>query len=148
MKKFTFNLEALLRYRKNLEEKERNQLSRIHFELQTEINRRSDLCRRLREASEELFRLRTANADDVESSWFYPYLERMRHEIRLSDRRIVQLDQALQAQKLVVIEAIKKKKVLDSLKQKKRREFELAVERYEQKTVDELVVTRFARKGE
>jgi flagellar FliJ protein len=146
MKKFAFNLETLLRHRNNLEEKERNELSRITFVYQTEVNRREEIRKRLKETSMELAQLRREKADSEEIAWFYPYIDRLRHEIGESDKRIAQLQQDLQAQKLVVIEAIKKKRVLDSLKTRKRREYNLAVERQEQKTVDELVITRFARK--
>jgi len=146
MKKFAFNLETLLRHRENLEEKERNELSRITFLFQTEVNRRDELRNRLKETSVELGRLRRENADSGEVAWFYPYIDRLRHEITVTDKRIAQLQQDLQTQKLVVIEAIKKKRVLDSLKTRKQKEFNLAVDRQEQKTVDELVITRFARK--
>ena len=146
MKKFAFNLETLLRHRANLEEKERNELSRITFLFQTEVKRRDNLRNRLKETSVELGRLRRENADSGEVVWFYPYIDRLRHEIAVTDKRISELQQDIQAQKLVVIEAIKKKKVLDSLKTRKQKEFNLAVERYEQKTVDELTITRFARK--
>jgi flagellar FliJ protein len=148
MKKFAFNLETLLRHRKNLEEKERDELARLHFEYQTEINHRDDLRNRLKETLGELSRLRCKNADSGEVAWFYPYMDRLRYEIELSHKRIAELDRAFQAQKLVVIEATKKKKILDSLKTRKQREFNLAVERQEQKTVDELAVTRFVRKDE
>ena len=146
MKRFVFNLETVLRHRMNLEEKERNELSRIRYEFQTEVNRRDDLRGRLRETSMELSRLRSENADIAEVTWYYPYLERLRHEIQLSDKRIVQLDGTLQAQMLVVIEATKKRKVLDSLKTRKHQEFTLAADRQEQKNIDEIVVTRYARK--
>lgn len=146
MKKFAFNLETLLRHRKKLEEKERNEFSRLHCELQTEVKRRDDLRKRLKETSVELSRLRSENADSREVAWFYPYMDRLMYEIELSGRRIARLEQALQAQKLVVIEATKNKKVLDSLKTKKQKEFNLAIERQEQKTVDEIVLTGFARK--
>jgi flagellar export protein FliJ len=116
--------------------------------LQTEINHRNDLHNRLSRTATELSRLQGKNADSREVDWYYLYADRMRYEIELSDRRIVQLRKDLQAQKLAVIEAIKKKKVLDSLKTRKQKEYSQAVERQGQKTIDDIVVTRFARKTE
>ncbi len=146
MKKFVFNLETLLQHRINLEEKERNELARLKFLLQTEINHRNELLGELKRTSRELSRLQNENGDAREADLYYRYEDRMRHEIELSDKKILQLEKDLQAQKLAVIEATKKKKVLDSLKARKQKEYDLAVERQGQKTIDEIVVTRFARK--
>lgn len=148
MKKFVFNLETLLQHRINLEEKERNELARLKFLLQTEINRRNELLGELRRTSLELSQLQNENGDAREADLYYRYEDRMRHEIELSNKKILQLEKDLQAQKLAVIEAKKKKKVLDSLKARKQKEYDLAVERQGQKTIDEIVVTRFARKTE
>ena len=148
MKKFVFNLETLLHHRTNLEEKERNELSRIRFLLQSETKHREDLRRRLKETALELSRLQTENADSREAAWFCLYLDRIRYEIELSDRQIIQLEQRLQAQKLAVIEATKKTKVLNSLKARKEKEHDLAAERETQKTIDEVIVTRFVRKDQ
>ncbi len=146
MKKFIFNLETLLRHRANLEEKARNELSRLKFLLQTEVNHRSDLQSRLGRTTLELSRLQNKNADSEDVDWHCRYADRMRHEIELSNNRILQLEKELQAQKLAVVEATKKRKVLESLKTKRQREHSLTVERQGQKTIDEIVVTRFARK--
>jgi flagellar protein FliJ len=146
MKRFVFNLETLLRHRENQEEKERNEFSRINYELQSELRRGDDLRGRLKESLREIFRLRCDNTDSGELALYYRYTDRLRNEIRLSDRHVFQLEQALQAQRLVLIEATKKKKLLDSLKAKKHKQYDLIVQRQEQKTVDELVVTRFARR--
>ncbi len=148
MKKFVFNLETLLQYRINLEEKERNELARLKFLLQTEINHRNDLRGQLRRTALELSRLQNENADSREVDLYYRYEDRMRYEIDLSDKKILQLEKDLQAQKLVVIEATKKKKGLESLKTRKQKEYDLAVERQGQKAIDEIVVTRFARRTE
>ncbi|HYK88135.1 MAG TPA: flagellar export protein FliJ [Acidobacteriota bacterium] len=149
MKKFVFNLETLLQHRITVEEKERNELRRLQYLFQTEINHRNTLHNRLGETALELSQLQSGNATDSgEVEWFCLYMDRMRHEIALSDKRIAQLEQDLQAQKVAVIEATKKTKVLDSLKTRKQKEYSLAVERQGQKAIDEIVVTRFARKNE
>ncbi len=146
MKRFVFNLETLLRHRENLEEKERNELARLRYLRQTEVNNRERLRRCLGENLRELCRLRSLDANSEEILWFYPYLDRLRYEIGLSEKTIAQLDKEVEKQLGVVIEATKKKKVLDSLKSRRLKEYNLGVERQEQKNVDEIVVTRYARK--
>jgi flagellar biosynthesis chaperone FliJ len=68
--------------------------------------------------------------------------------VAASNKHVAELEKKIQAQKLVVIEAVKKKKVLESLKRKKQKEFDLATERQGQKNIDEIVVTSYARKSE
>ncbi len=148
MKRFVFNLETLLQHRMNLEEKERNELARIRHSLQSEKEHGDDLRQRLRETAMELSHMQSENADSRETSWFCRYMDRVRHDIEASDKRIIQLEHSLQAQKLAVVEAIKKTKTLGSLKAKRQREYNLLSEKEGQKAIDEIVVTRFVRKNE
>jgi flagellar FliJ protein len=148
MKRFVFRLETLRRHRANQEERERDELSRMNFLLHTEIGHRAGLQDKLRETMCELSRLRSSNADSMDADWCQRYIDRLTHEIASSDKRIAQLEKQINAQKLVVIEAIKKRKVLESLKTKQQKEFDLASERRDQKNIDEIVVTRFVRKSE
>ncbi|MBP1600997.1 MAG: hypothetical protein H6Q06_1148, partial [Acidobacteria bacterium] len=71
MKKFSFNLETLLRHRKYLEEKERHELSRLFFTYQSELNQRQTIERKYLETLAELARKRQGNLDHQEMSWFY-----------------------------------------------------------------------------
>jgi flagellar export protein FliJ len=54
------------------------------------------------------------------------------------------LQSDIQAQKNALIEASKKRKTLAAMKAKKERAYRLALEKQEQKEVDELVVARYA----
>jgi len=146
MKKFSFRLETLLRYRVNIEEKEREALSRLNFRLHTEMNQLDRLNNREHEARVELAHARASSANDLEIHWYYPYLDRLRLEIERSNKRIAQLEKQIDAQKAVVVEATKNKKVLDTMKKKKVKEFTAAIEKLEQKAVDEIAATRSARK--
>lgn len=146
MKKFCFSLETLLRYRVNIEEKEREALSRLNFKLHTERNLLADLHCRERDARMELAHARNSSADDIDVQWYYPYLDRLRLEIERSNARIAHLEKQIEAQKAVVIEATKNKKVLDTMKKRKVKEFTAAIEKLEQKAVDEIAATRSARK--
>ena len=90
--------------------------------------------------------MRAEGAVYGETSWFYLYLDRLRFEMRRSSERIRQLEQDIQEQKAVLVEASKKKKILDSLKTKEKKAFISAVDKQEQKAVDEIVVIRFPHK--
>lgn len=148
MKKFAFHLETLLRFRKNLEEKEQAELFRLFACLQRENNYFEELQRKHQETLIGLTDHRKAGADSTDSNWFYRYLDRLRYEMKLSKDRTARLEQDIQEQKAILIEATKKKKVLDSLKTREKKAFVSAVEKQEQKAVDELVVIRFPHKND
>ena len=146
MKKFRFNLETLLQYREDLEQKARDELFRLFYKYNLELRNRDALAARRQETMKELALKQSENADHQELTWFYLYLDRLSYERKQCEKRLLQLDSEVQAQKQVVIEATKKKKTLASMKAKSQKEYFAAVEKQEQKDVDELVVTRFAVK--
>jgi len=145
MKKFSFNLETLLRHRKYLEEKERHELSRLFFTYQSELNQRQTIERKYLETLSELARKRQGNLDHQEMSWFYLYMDRLRLELEQSAQRILRLEKQIQIQQTAMLEASKKRKVVDALKTRRHRRHAAAADREEQKAVDELVITRYAR---
>jgi len=146
MKKFNFRLETLLHYRKNIEEKERLELLRLYFQMHTEINRRTELLDRQRETLAELKQKRDQGPDDPEVHWFYAYLGKLQSQIAASSQQIARLERSITDQRSTVVEASKNKKIVDGLKTKKVKQFNAEAEKQEQKTVDEIVTTRFVHK--
>jgi flagellar FliJ protein len=142
--KFKFSLETLLRHREDLEQRERDELFRITYKQQVEVNHRNSLTAKFQETMNEITRKCEQNAIDHELNWFYLYLNRLTHEIKESEIRLAQLHSEVQAQKEKLIDAAKKRKVLASMKAKKEKEFITAMEKQEQKEIDDLVVTRYA----
>ncbi len=147
MKRFTFRLETLLRHRRNLEEKERNELYRLRALYQNEANNLQNLHTKQLATLRELAEKRSASADHAEIGWFYTYLDRLRFEMDQVRQRLLQIDKQIQRQKIVVIEATKRKKVLDTLKAKKQRQYTSELEKEEQKAIDEIVVIRYPQKA-
>jgi flagellar FliJ protein len=146
MKKFVFRLETLLRYRINIEERERNAFTRIRAELLTELNHKDSLRAQQMQTRSELALLESGTCDTREIGWFYRFLDRLDVEMKRSDERIVELEKHLEAQKQKMIKASRDKQMIENLKNKKQKEYVVAIEREEQKTIDEIVVTRFALK--
>lgn len=144
MPNFLFSLETLLHHREGTEQKERDALFRLTSEWQMERNRREDLTSQLRKTIRDLSLKHAESADHQELTWFYLYLNRLNHEIRMCEMRLSQLRAAVQAQKEAVLEASRKRKILAAMKEKRQREYALALEKQEQKEIDDLVVARYA----
>jgi flagellar export protein FliJ len=142
--RFVFNLETLLRYREEVEQKERDVLFRLTYKHQMELSHKKILEHKLQETAKELGRKQAENTDRHELTWFFLYRNRLDYEIGECEIRLSQLQSDIQAQKNVLIEASKKRKTLAAMKAKKERAYRLALEKQEQKEVDELVVARYA----
>jgi flagellar FliJ protein len=136
----------LLQHRENVEQKERDELLRLTYKYQLELGRRDDLTSKFQETMKELSRKRIENTVPQEVNWFYLYLNRLTHEIAECEKRLSQLQSEIRVQKEVVIEASKKRKIIATMKAKKEKEYIVALEKQEQKEVDDLVVMRHANK--
>ena len=147
MKRFAFRLETVLRHRKNLEEKERNEL----FRLVSHLNQTCDQLKKLQDKNDEtLLELTDKKLEEFEHAeirLFYTYLDHLRREMEQCHKQIAQLEDQVQKQKVALVEASKRKKILDTLKARKEKEYLARVEKEEQKAVDEIVVIRFPQKN-
>ena len=141
--KFKFNLQTLLRHREDIEQREKDALLRLNYKYQVETNNRNGLAERFQETMKEIGLKCANNAIDREINWFYLYINRLNHEIKECEQRLAKLQSEIHAQKEIVIEASKKRKTLASLRTKKEKAFTFAMEKREQKEIDELVVMRY-----
>ena len=148
MKRFAFRLDTVLRHRKNLEEKERNEL----FRLVSLLNQKCDQLKKLQDKNDDtLMELTSRKLEDFEHteiSWFYSYLEHLRREMEQCRKQITELERQIQNQKMALVEASKRKKILDTLKTRQEKEYLTRVEKEEQKAVDDIVVIRFPQKAQ
>jgi len=146
MKRFSFRLETLLQHRHHLEEKERTKFSAIRNELMREMNHIQGLRAEKAQALAELVQKKSGDCDLWEITWHYRFLDRIALELERSARRITELEGRLETQKQVMIEAMRDKKMLENLRSKREKEYLTLLERTEQKSVDDIVVTRYASK--
>jgi len=144
--KFEFSLETLLKYRIRLEEREKERLAWIHYRLENEQRNIERLQARHSAIRAELAQSRRKDYDGGEVEWYSAFLRRMDGEIEQARSRLAGLKRDLEEQMAVWVERSKDRKVLEKLRGRKEREHDTAVEKLEQKMVDELVVTQFANK--
>jgi flagellar export protein FliJ len=143
--KFTYSLETLLRYKEEIEDRERDALHRLTYKYQLEDSIRNRLAAKFQETMQDIVEKYADKFRDEEMSWFHLYLNRLTSEIGECEKRLVQLQSEIKAQKEALIEASKNRKTLASMKAKKEKEFFAEQEKREQKEIDDLVVTRYAR---
>lgn len=144
MPKFQFSLQVLLKYREDMEQRERDTLMRIMYSYQLSLRHRDELERKLTETRTRLSREQAESPEAGDLEWYRRYMNRLIFEIEQNEKQLVKLDSEVREQKKVVIEAVKKRKVLSALRAKREREFNSALDKKEQKEVDEWVAAKYA----
>jgi flagellar FliJ protein len=144
MKKFVFRLETLLRHRSNLEERERGKFTRLRNERLAEIAHRDALSESQAQTRRELAAIQCSNCDPQEIQWCSRFLTYLSEEMKRSTGRLVELEKRLETQKQIMVASMRDRKIIENLKKKQAQEFLVAEQREEQKTIDEIVVMRFA----
>jgi len=145
MAKFRFSLQTLLRYREDAEQTARDEMMLRVSRQQQEQQKLDDLRNRRAETSAEMAEKQMEDTAYNELIYYRMYLDRLDYEIDNSQRRLVRLRAEVEVQRKVLVEASKKRKTLNSLRDKKVKEFNVAMEKAFQKEIDDIVVLRHKR---
>ena len=145
MAKFRFSLQALLKRREDVEQAARDEMMLRVSRQQQEQQKLDDLRNRRNETAREMAEKQLENTAYGELIYYRMYLDRLDLETENSHRRLVRLRAEVEIQRSVLVEASKKRKTLSSLRDKKEKEFKLAMEKTFQKEIDDIVVLRHGR---
>jgi len=139
---FNFRLQPVLDYRKQLEEKRMLEFAdtkrRIDYEKETlkKLRReRADLISRLGKMGE-------SKLSAVDASIYLSYISRMKDEENHREDIICQIRKELKEKRAELVDASKKKKILEILKEKRLKEYRLSLISREQKELDEAGIFR------
>ncbi|MBI5344592.1 MAG: flagellar export protein FliJ [Deltaproteobacteria bacterium] len=147
MKKFVFKLEPLLDYRKRLEEislKEFSVALRTLDEEEGKLVLLNEMCRR---SSEDIDRLKEEGAGADDFNMHYLYITGLKSHIKGQEAIIKAVRAEFEAKRAELIEATRKKKVVETIKGKNLHEHMRMFEKEEQKTTDDITSSRFKRGG-
>lgn len=145
MKRFRFKLQTVLDQRQAKEDHILAELGELRQEEAREVERLLSLRQRLEDTcvSIELALRRNASSDDVARR--QDYAEVTVEDIKLQELTIEGVRNRVEAKRIELIEAMKDRKVLETLRDKQEREYIAAHEREEQNMLDEMASVRFAR---
>lgn len=143
---FVFKLQAVLDYRKNIEEKIQNSFSEKKRELEREklalknlIKERVGLIRDLRGIQNKL-----QPVDDIKRH--ISYIEQIRENEKKQKQVIAQMKEELENLRNQLLEAVKKTKVMEKLKERESEEYKSAARALEQSISDEISVLKYGRR--
>jgi flagellar FliJ protein len=143
---FRFRLETILTQRRHVEEsfqKEladaRQELAAAQAVLREAKDTRRQCMRDMRRKQRDHFR-----ADDM--LLYYPYLERLKQDIELHMKRVAAAERKVAQKRQALLEAMRKRKILDKLKEKQLQAHLKAEAGREQRFTDESAAQQHARR--
>jgi flagellar protein FliJ len=143
---FRFRLETILTQRRHVEEsfqKEladaRQELAAAQAVLREAKGTRRQCMRDMRRKQRDRFR-----ADDM--LLYYPYLERLKEDIELHMKRVAAAERNVAQKRQALLDAMKKRKILEKLKEKQLQAYLKAETGREQRFADESAAQQHARR--
>jgi len=143
---FHFRLETILTQRRHVEESSQKELTGARQELaaaqavlRESKDTRRQCMREMRRKQRDRFR-----ADDM--LLYYPYLERLKQDIELHLKRVAAAERKVAQKRAALLEAMKKRKILDKLKAKQLQAHIKIEAGREQRFSDESAAQQYSRR--
>ena len=133
-------------YRKNIEERILNAFSEKKRELELEELKLQNLSEEKRDIIDQLKKMqdKSLHIDDI--ARYVSYVERIGENEKRQNIIIAQASEQLEAKRMELLEAVKKRKVIEMLKDRHAEEYANAERALEQKNSDEMAVLKFGRR--
>lgn len=143
---FVFKLQTVLDYRKNFEEKILNEFSENKRELEGEELKLQRLMEEREKALGELRNMQNKplHVDDI--AGYVSYIEQVRKSEETQNKVIAQVQEKLEAKRAELLEAVKKRKIMEKLRERHAEEYAGAMRALEQKNSDEMSVLKYGRR--
>lgn len=145
MKKFRFKLQTLLEHRQDKEEQLLAELAVLRHEEAMEIAKLMEIKMRLEQSRTNLEEALRRNAHMDEVFRYDEYMKALVDDTKVQELTIEAVKTRVEAKRLEVVEAMKDRQVLESLRDKHENAYLLAQARAEQNVIDEMSSVRFAR---
>jgi flagellar FliJ protein len=142
---YSFRLEALLKHRKHQEEILQRELALARRQMLAEQKILHAQKASLRQHQSEL-QLRQQQGRRVsEILLVVDYLGKLTRDLDKQQKRVAAAEQAFQKSRRDLIEAVKKRKILEKLKERQWERHEQGLRKKERDAMDEVATTRFQR---
>lgn len=143
MKKFRFRLQTLLDQRQTIEDQLLAELGELRQEEAVELARLSGLRAELVQVWEALAMLDRSNAAALERSDLYA--KTLPDDIKVEELTLEAVRTRVEAKRAELVEAMKQRKVIETLRDKQEHAYIDAAMRAEQSSLDEMSSLRYAR---
>ncbi len=145
MKQFSFRLENILEIRRQQEKVEQKKFAKEQANYQKEVDFLKVLFERRKETYENLIKLEKQKFDKRIRMIHVDFVEKTNVDIDLQRINVEKAEVKLKKQRSLLLEAMKKRKILEKLREKKKEDYNLEMKNEEQKILDEVAARNFIR---
>ena len=142
---YRFNLESLLNHRRYQEEILQKELADLKIRLDAEKDKLWGLRQKKRETVLQLQEKQTDGRPASEIKLYLDYVEQLSKKMEAQGQKVLEAERALSKKRQDLVAAMKKRKILDRLKEKGLQAYEQDRLKKERRTMDEVAGHRFSR---
>ena len=139
MKRFEFSLNKLKGYKEQVLDREKNDLAHLRRQQQQYIDEKTALEQKLRTSNREFLERSAAGMTVLQVTTFKGYHQSLSAQIRELEASIEKMEEKVQRQLLVVIEATKEVSSLEKLEDKQLAEYNFKAAKAEEQFIAEYV---------
>jgi flagellar FliJ protein len=144
---FKFNLQPLLNHRRYLEEVLQKELAQFRKRLTIEQNKLRLLKEKKREYSQRLQQRQKVSGTVSDLILYLRYLDRLSTELEHQHQQVVAAEKDFKNKRNDLIETMKKRKILEKLKDNRSKAYQQQMLKNERKFMDEVAATQFNSKS-
>jgi flagellar FliJ protein len=144
---FKFNLQPLLNHRRYLEEVLQKELAQFRKRLTSEQNKLRHLKEKKREYSQRLQQRQKVSGTASDLILYLQYLDRLSTELEHQHQQVVAAEKDFKNKRNDLIETMKKRKILEKLKENRSRAYQQQMLKNERKFMDEVAAKQFNSKS-
>ena len=132
-------------YRKNIEEKILNEFSEKKHELELEELKLQIIIEEWTNLIDELRKMQNKALPVGDIARHVAYVDQVKENENKQKIKIAQVSEQLEVKRIELIDAVRKSKIIEKLKQRHIKEYEDAERAFEQKNSDEMAVLKYGR---
>ncbi len=140
MKRFEFSLNKLMGYKKQVLDREKNDLAHLRRQQQQMLDEKSELEARLTSSNNEFCQKSGVGMTVLQITMFKSYHQSLSQQIKELEASIEKMEEKVQKQLGVVIEATKEVSSLEKLEEKQLEEYNFTVAKQEEQFISEYVM--------
>ena len=142
---FKFRFESLLNHRRHEEEVAQKMLFEAQINLRQEQNQLKLIKKQRRENIYQLKNIQTGALAPHEITLSLQYIEKLGEQVEHQQEKVRQAQQQVSRRQQALVSAVKKRKMLEKLKENEHRRYKTDLNKKDLKFMDEVAVNRHAR---
>lgn len=143
MKRFDFRLQRVLDIKSTIEKAKNRDFMAAYGEFQKAVNKLQNIVDTRKKYQINLYNLEKEGIEITSINFYIRYFGMLENQISYQHRMINIAKEEMEKRRLILLEAVKERKILERLKEKKREQFNYEIGKEEQMESDEISGMKF-----